>query len=36
MLLKTNEEIREAGLATCQASKIEPNSILAPAYADAH
>jgi hypothetical protein len=35
MLLKTNEDIAEAGLATRQASQIEPSSILAPGYADA-
>ena len=34
MLLKTNEEMGEAGLAAHQASQIEPSSILAPGYAD--
>ena len=36
MLLKTNEEMGEVGLEARQASKIEPISILAPGYADAH
>ena len=35
MILKTNEEMGEAGLADGQASQIEPSSILAPGYADA-
>ena len=34
MLLKTYEEMGEAGLAVCQASQIEPSSILAPGYVD--
>ena len=34
MLLKTNEEMGEAGLAACQASQKEPSSILAPGKAD--
>ena len=36
MLLKTNEEMGEAGLAECQATITEPSSILAPGYADTH
>jgi hypothetical protein len=34
MLLKTNEEMGEAGHAVRQASQIEPSFILAPGYAD--
>jgi hypothetical protein len=34
MLLKTNEEMGEAGISAHQASKIEPSSILAPGSAD--
>ena len=33
MLLKTNEEVGETGLALRQVSQIEPSSILAPGYA---
>ena len=33
MLLKTNEDMGEAGLATHQASQIEPSSNLVPGYA---
>ena len=36
MLLKTNEEMGEAGLAASWESQIEPISILAPGHADAH
>jgi hypothetical protein len=32
MLLKTNEEMGEVGLAARHASKIEPRSILVPGY----
>ena len=35
MVLKTKEEMGEAGLAARQASQIEPSSILAPGHADA-
>ena len=35
MLLKTNEEMGEAGLAVHQTSQIEPSSIFAPGYSDA-
>ena len=36
MILKTNEEMGEAGLAARQASQIKLSSILACGYADAH
>jgi hypothetical protein len=35
MLLKTNEEMGEAGLAARQASQKKTSSILAPGYEDA-